>query len=145
MDWLTILWMETGRYLRAGGDSSNLPLPLSVCFVTMEFYTQVNNGGFDQYFLNTEGAQVPETQEALALLDLPKYSHLLRRAVEANEADDSDALDELDEEFYELDQDDEEGDAHPIIRLTAYMVKERSAWDGFPDICPGGPSVEEKA
>ena len=77
---------------------------------------EINNGGFYQYFVNTEGALAAQTKRYLEKINAPIASKLLKKAVEIFSpmpADDEDAwyekLDEIDEKYGdELDKLDEE-------------------------------------
>lgn len=68
---------------------------------------EVNNGGFDQYFLNTEGVYARDTLYFLNLIGEMKFSNLLNKAVNIFESDKTDdekyaEFDNLDDEFYEF-------------------------------------------
>ena len=80
---------------------------------------EVNNGGFSQYFWNTEGQLAAQTLDVLKRIGAKETSSLLRRAtklygappsgdveewydrLERVEAEHADVLEELDEHFYE--------------------------------------------
>jgi hypothetical protein len=81
--------------------------------------SEVNNGGFSQYFWNTEGQFAAQTLEVLKRIGAKETSSLLRRAtklygaapsgdieewydrLEKVEAEHADVLEDLDERFYE--------------------------------------------
>ncbi|MDX1512800.1 MAG: DMP19 family protein [Gammaproteobacteria bacterium] len=81
---------------------------------------EVNNGGFSQYFWNTEGQFAAHTLEVLKRIGAKETASLLRRAMkiygapssgdveewydrlEKVEAEHADALEDLDEQFYEV-------------------------------------------
>lgn len=76
-------------------------------FMVGKILMEVNNGGFDQYFFNTDGIYARETLQFLNLIDEIKISNLLFKAVSIFDTDKSDdeKYDEfngLDKEFYEL-------------------------------------------
>ncbi|HOJ77999.1 MAG TPA: DUF4375 domain-containing protein [Bacillota bacterium] len=71
------------------------------------YLNEVNNGGFEQYFLNTEGEFADNTVKFLKKINGQNFSALLKGAIEiyTNEKDDDvrfDKLNELDNDFYEL-------------------------------------------
>ncbi|PFM82623.1 hypothetical protein COJ46_02080 [Bacillus sp. AFS077874] len=66
---------------------------------------EVNNGGFDQYFLNWTGEHWQETVSILDNLEISFLSNLVKKANEIYHSDKSeddilDELNELDNEFY---------------------------------------------
>ncbi len=68
---------------------------------------ELNNGGFDQYFLNTEGIYARSTLHFLNLIREIDLSNLLNKAVnifESDKTDDEkyDDFNKLDDEFYEF-------------------------------------------
>lgn len=76
-------------------------------FAIGKLLMEVNNGGFDQYFLNTEGEYIRDTLHFLNLIGETEFSKLFSKAVnifESDKTDDEkdDAFCELDDEFYEL-------------------------------------------
>lgn len=76
-------------------------------FMVGKILMEVNNGGFDQYFLNTEGIYARDTLQFLNLIYEINFLKLLNKAVnifESDKTDDEkyDEFDELDDEFYEL-------------------------------------------
>lgn len=84
---------------------------------------EVNNGGFSQYFSNTEGRQAPDLAEALQKVGAPKTAALVQRAltvfpgpptndwqawaqsITKMETDHSDFLNARDSEFYQSNED----------------------------------------
>src|SRR5262245_64943750 len=64
---------------RAGLASHPPPMQVALCLHRLE--SEVNNGGFHQFFFNSSGEIVPETLEALAAIGAPKTRSLLERAV----------------------------------------------------------------
>ena len=97
---------------------------------------EINNGGFYQYFENTEGALAAQTTHYLAQINAPVASKLLREALalftpipapdedtwfeklEEVEAKHGEALEKLDEEYYE--------EAENLAALTInYLVKSK--------------------
>lgn len=66
---------------------------------------EFNNGGFDQYYFNTNGTYVKGTLDVLTLLNLSSLSKLLNDAVKifnSNKSEDEkyDDFDRLDDVFY---------------------------------------------
>ena len=77
-------------------------------FMVGKLLMEVNNGGFDQYFLNTEGIYAKDTLHFLKLISEIEFSSLLNKAVnifESNKTDDEkyDEFNDIDDEFYEFD------------------------------------------
>ena len=76
-------------------------------FAVGKLLMEVNNGGFDQYFLNTEGVYAKDTLHFFYLIGETEFSKLFSRAInifESDKTDDEkyDAFSVLDDEFYEL-------------------------------------------
>lgn len=72
-----------------------------------ELLLEVNNGGFDQYFSNTECKHMHLLLNALSIVGDTKYSNLFRLAVEVyhNQIDNEiriEELNRLDNEFYKF-------------------------------------------
>ncbi|MDW8802182.1 DUF4375 domain-containing protein [Clostridium sp. A1-XYC3] len=77
-------------------------------FMVGKILMEVNNGGFDQYFLNTEGIYARDTLHFLKLIGETKFSKLFSEAVNIFESDTTDDekyddFNELDDDFYEFD------------------------------------------
>jgi hypothetical protein len=76
-------------------------------FMVGKILMEVNNGGFDQYFLNTEGIYARDTLHILNEIGEFNFSKLLSEAVnifESDKTDDEkyDAFDQLDNDFYDF-------------------------------------------
>jgi hypothetical protein len=76
-------------------------------FMVGKILMEVNNGGFDQFFLNTEGIYARDTLHFLNLIGEMKFSKLLSEAVnifESDKTDDEkyDDFNKLDDNFYEF-------------------------------------------
>jgi len=72
-----------------------------------KYLAEVNNGGFDQYFWNTEGEFADDTLRLLNELNEQDFSRLLKKAIEIfnsekDEDEKYDEFNELDNEFYKL-------------------------------------------
>ena len=81
-----------------------------VIFAINKLISEVNNGGFDQFFSNTNGEYNELVMDSLEQIKQSKLSKLFQRAIEAYESDmdEDDRLDELDDldtEFHFLDDD----------------------------------------
>ncbi|HEX3864405.1 MAG TPA: DMP19 family protein [Stellaceae bacterium] len=63
-------------------DFAELSPPERVFGVIWELESEVNNGGFQQYFLNSSGACVPEVVGALKAIAANKAAELVERAIE---------------------------------------------------------------
>ncbi|MGD9679388.1 MAG: DUF4375 domain-containing protein [Vulcanibacillus sp.] len=80
-----------------------------VIYLISEFEAEVNNGGFDQFFINETSNYASETIECLAAINAQYTANLLRKAIDiiagAKTEDDlpliEKQLDELDDKFYE--------------------------------------------
>lgn len=97
-------------------------------FMVGKILMEVNNGGFDQYFFNTDGIYARETLQFLNLIDEIKISNLLFKAVSIFDTDKSDdeKYDEfngLDKEFYELSSTDYEDFYNKCICYIRERVK----------------------
>jgi hypothetical protein len=97
-------------------------------FMVGKILMEVNNGGFDQYFFNTDGIYARETLQLLNLIDEIKISNLLFKAVSIFDTDKSDdeKYDEfngLDKEFYELSSTDYEDFYNKCICYIRERVK----------------------
>ena len=55
---------------------------VKVAWLIHRLEAEVNNGGFHQFFLNSSGAYVPETINALSLIGAEHTKKLLQRAVQ---------------------------------------------------------------
>lgn len=80
-------------------------------FLVDELLTEVNNGGFDQYFTNSSGKEWNETATILEKLQLNFLADLGKRAYviyKSNKSEDDklDELNELDNEFYQMEYDE---------------------------------------
>jgi hypothetical protein len=76
-------------------------------FMVGKILMEVNNGGFDQYFLNTEGIYARDTLHFFDLIGETDFSKLLSEAInifESDKTDDEkyDDFNELDDDFYEF-------------------------------------------
>ena len=80
---------------------AELPPGVRMVYTTWVFEAEVYNGGFDQFFLNTEGEITDETLADLHLLGAREHISLLEQAM--TDTDDLEALRALDDRFYELD------------------------------------------
>lgn len=67
------------RYDRDGFESLTLAERVAYCVDALE--REVNNGGFEQFFLNSSGDTVPETLAALEAIGAVRAATLLREAV----------------------------------------------------------------
>jgi hypothetical protein len=97
-------------------------------FMVGKILMEVNNGGFDQYFFNTDGIYARETLQFLNLIDEIKISNLLFKAISIFDTDKSDdeKYDEfngLDKEFYELSSTDYEDFYNKCICYIRERVK----------------------
>jgi hypothetical protein len=97
-------------------------------FMVGKILMEVNNGGFDQYFFNTDGIYARETLQFLKLIDEIKISNLLFKAISIFDTDKSDdeKYDEfngLDKEFYELSSTDYEDFYNKCICYIRERVK----------------------
>ncbi|MBO0322925.1 DMP19 family protein [Muricauda sp. CAU 1633] len=98
----------------------NMPKPLQVVWLINELETEVNNGGFSQFFFNSSGRYTEETLEALEAIGAKHNYQLLLNAVqtvtksneriktgEINKLIESSDLynhEKLEEKMYELDE-----------------------------------------
>ncbi len=82
------------------GRVRQLPAGVRMVYSTWELEADVNNGGFDQYFANTDGALIDEAITGFRLIGANRTAALVERARSAR--GDRAALDALDGEFYEL-------------------------------------------
>jgi hypothetical protein len=76
-------------------------------FMVGKFFMEVNNGGFDQYFVNTEGVYAKATLDFLDYIGEKCFSKLLEEAISIFKAvisDDrkTDEFDKMDNKFYYL-------------------------------------------
>ena len=79
-------------------------------FMVLKMLMEVNNGGFHQYFLNTDGVYSKDTLHFLNLIKETNFSNLLNKSINIFEMKITDDekihnLNELDSEFYEFDED----------------------------------------
>lgn len=70
-----------GKYL-ADGLHGLTEVERTVCAVWI-VDSEVNNGGFDQYFFNSSGDIYPEVPDALERIGAPRAASLARRAIAA--------------------------------------------------------------
>lgn len=82
-------------------------------FMVGKFLLEVNNGGFDQYFVNTEGAYARRTVDFLDIIGETSFPKLLEEAMSVNKAIISDdrKLEEfevIDDKFYGIRSDEYE-------------------------------------
>ena len=78
-------------------------------FMVLKMLMEVNNGGFHQYFLNTDGVYSKDTLHFLNLIKETNFSNLLNKSINIFEMKITDDekihnLNELDSEFYEFDE-----------------------------------------
>jgi hypothetical protein len=90
---------------RMPGDFTNAAAPdrppgVRAVYATWEVEAQVGNGGFDQYFENTDGALADEAVLAFRLFGASGLADLVEQALAQRQ--NIDALGRLDERFYEL-------------------------------------------
>ena len=79
-----------------------------VIYLISEFEAEVNNGGFDQYFINSSGKYASETIECLKKIEAFHTAGLLKEAIETiatakseeDLAEIEGKLDKLDDRFY---------------------------------------------
>lgn len=108
-----------------------LPPGVRAIYATLHVENEVNNGGFDQYFCNSEGRLAELAIEGFAYLETPRYAELMKRAVAAwrleetlTEVELEDwSLGVFDDEFYEL------GKMSDLSRIRVSFV--RSHTDEF--------------
>ena len=62
------------------GDLLRHPKPVQVALCLHRLESEVNNGGFHQFFLNPSGQFLPQTLEALEAIGALKTRHLLLQA-----------------------------------------------------------------
>jgi hypothetical protein len=87
---------------------------------------EVNNGGFDQYFFNTEGTYAKETSLFLRELGDEEFVGLLEKAIlvfesELPEEEMEKAFDQLDDQFFDI---DEESYDSLYSNLSLYLRKQ---------------------
>ena len=90
---------------------------------------EVNNGGFDQYFLNTDGAYAKDALEGFRALGNSSYVSLMEQAIAIHQAQKkrdgrNPRYDPLDDLFYKLDE------KEPLDALRARYI------DAHPDEFP---------
>jgi hypothetical protein len=71
----------TSRFWRL--DYKDLSTPERVFLVIWELESEVNNGGFHQYFYNRSGALAPHVVDALKTIDAPATADIVQRALNA--------------------------------------------------------------
>ncbi|NLN03979.1 MAG: DMP19 family protein [Clostridiaceae bacterium] len=86
----------------------SLSEPEKNVFIADKYIVEVNNGGFDQYFFNTDGKYASDTLSFLEKVGERNFSHLLAKALDIytrdiTEEEKLDKFDELDSTFYDLD------------------------------------------
>lgn len=89
-------------------------------FLIGKYLGEVNNGGFDQYFLNTQGRYARETVELLDSMGEKNFAKLMDEAISIYKAvipDDvkMDKFNELDDKFYCLSTQDYENLYHKLV------------------------------
>ena len=72
---------STSRFWRL--DYNDLSSPERVFLVIWELESEVNNGGFHQYFYNSGGALAPHVVGALKTIDAPATADIVQRALNA--------------------------------------------------------------
>jgi len=70
----------TSRFWRL--DYKDLSPPERVFLLIWELESEVNNGGFQQYFLNSSGEHAPEVVAALKTIGAPATADLAQRALD---------------------------------------------------------------
>jgi hypothetical protein len=68
---------------REGGESLSIPKMVIVAIEALE--REVNNGGYDQFFVNPSAQYAPIIVDALKRVDCPKATAVAQRAIEALE------------------------------------------------------------
>jgi len=63
-------------------DFASQTLPQKVFSAIWEVESEVNNGGFSQYFLNSSSESASFVVEALEILGAPKTAHICKRAID---------------------------------------------------------------
>lgn len=79
-----------------------LPVGVRTVYATWEVEAEVNNGGFEQYFLNTDGVLADEAVAGFQRIGATRAAALLELA--RQNRDDPDQLAALDDRFYTLDE-----------------------------------------
>ena len=74
------LWINLSNRSEARGPAS-LSEPETAVLAVLTFEAEVNNGGFDQFFLNSSGALAHEALAGLHEVGLRSYASLLERAI----------------------------------------------------------------
>lgn len=62
-------------------DLERHPIPVQVALCMHRLESEVNNGGFHQFFLNSSGEIVPHTLRALSAIGAPGTKRLLEEAI----------------------------------------------------------------
>ncbi len=103
VEWLIVERASSLMGDRYGPEAlKGLPQGVRAVYATWELEGQVNNGGFDQYFLNTEGALAEEAITGYRLFGAYESVSLIEQALA--EQHDSAALAQLDDRFFELEE-----------------------------------------
>jgi hypothetical protein len=79
---MEFVWYKIGGdYEREYEVVSGLSPGLRMVYTTWTLEAEVNNGGFDQYFVNTDGTLALEALEGLRLLRAHKHAQLMENAI----------------------------------------------------------------
>ncbi len=117
------LFEELVKHFDDPEELGDFPPELKVLYHVAVLELEVNNGGFDQYVLNTELAYLEELRMGLKLLGLENTLELVTRAVNAEE----DELGEIDDAYYEANGVE---DANVVGALANYL-RSNKAWTEF--------------
>ena len=82
-DHILISLADSDRTSLGKVDIASQTLPQRVFSAIWEVESEVNNGGFSQYFLNSSAESVPFVVEALETIGAPKTADICRRAIAA--------------------------------------------------------------
>lgn len=79
---ILILLSESEKTSFGKEDFSRQSVPQKVFSAIWAVESEVNNGGFSQYFLNSTGDSTPFVVAALETIDAPKTADICKRAIE---------------------------------------------------------------
>ena len=95
------LYVSIGRKCEWGKYIDLLNEEEKIVFFLMYMDGEVNNGGYEQYFLEGHAKYAQDTQNALKTIGADKLALITQRAIKAYEEKDYDLLCKLSDEYYE--------------------------------------------
>ncbi|MFN8299535.1 MAG: DUF4375 domain-containing protein [Chitinophagales bacterium] len=81
---------------------THLSSPRQAIYIVWQVESEVNNGGFDQFYFNSSGRFANKAENAFKEIGSAKFANLMHRANKTYNANNETPLSDLDAEFYNL-------------------------------------------